>query len=494
MAYDQLLESLLRSLEIPAVWLLEPRGDHLLRVHPTNPALKIEWECFFSTVKEGVYADPEALRSSSCFAIHAHFMPKGCGAQIAPVNSRYVVAFSPAPLPEERVRVLREYFAAREERERLQDRFEEHRLINDTVLNLHRLFLGKFDLPELLPRVLEYVKESLGYSNCAILLLDPERKHLRILAAINYLNDLVKEIRIPMGKGITGWAALHDEVVFCADTHNDPRYIPGAQDIRSELAIPLKAGLRVIGVLDVESAVPNFFSKSDLRILEPLAAIIGIAVENARLFTELKETHSELADSFFQSVEALAEAVEAKDAFTHGHIQRSAYWGITLARLLNLDDRRTENVRLASMLHDVGKIGIAESILLKPGKLTPEERLEMEKHVEIGAQILQRIRRLHEIIPIVMAHQERWDGDTQAQYRGYPKGLKGEDIPLEARIITVVDAFDAMVSDRPYRSRLDYDEALRRLEEEKGKQFDPRVVSIFASWLRENRKPKDLDK
>ena len=493
MAYDELLESLLRSLDIPAVWLLEPRNDHLIRVHPTNPSLKIEWECFFSTVKEGVFVDAEAVKGS-CFSIHSHFLPRGCGAQITSVNSRYLVFFSPAPLAEERLRVVKDYFAAREEHERLMERSEEFRLVNDTVLSIHRLFLGKFDLHELLPHVLEYVKESLGYANCAILLLDAERKYLRILAAINYLDDVIREIRIPLGKGITGWAALHDEVVFAPDTHTDPRYIPGAQDIRSELAIPLKAGTRVIGVLDVESAVPNFFSKTDLRILEPLAAIIAIAVENARLYTELKETHSELADSFFQSVEALAEAVEAKDAFTHGHIQRSAYWGITLARLLNLDDRRTENVRLASMLHDVGKIGIPESILLKPGKLTPEERLEMEKHVEIGAQILQRIRRLHEIVPIVMAHQERWDGDTQAQFRGYPRGLKGEEIPLEARIITVVDAFDAMVSDRPYRKRLDYDEAIRRLEEERGKQFEPRVVGIFTAWLRENKRRKDPDK
>ena len=118
----------------------------------------------------------------------------------------------------------------------------------------------------------------------------------------------------------------------------------------------------------------------------------------------------------------------------------------------------------------------------------------MEKHVEIGGQILQRIRRLHEIVPIVMAHQERWDGDTQAQFRGYPRGLKGEEIPLEARIITVVDAFDAMVSDRPYRKRLDYDAAVRRLEEERGKQFDPRVVGIFINWLRDHWKEKDPDK
>jgi HD-GYP domain-containing protein (c-di-GMP phosphodiesterase class II) len=426
--------------------------------------------------------------------MHAHFMPKGCGAQIASFGGRYLVFFSPVALPEERMQAVRDYFTALSEHDALRKRFEEHRLVNETVLDLHRLFLGKFNLHELLPRVLEYVRDKLGYSNSAILLLDPERKYLRILAAINYLEEVVRDTRIPLGKGITGWAALHDEVVFVPETHNDPRYIPGAQEIRSELAIPLKAGTRVIGVLDVESSTPNFFTRNDLHILEPLAAIVAIAVENARLYTELKETHSELADSFFQSVEALAEAVEAKDSTTHGHIQRSAYWGITLARLLNLDDRRTENVRLASMLHDVGKIGIPESILLKPGKLTPEERLEMEKHVEIGGQILQRIRRLHEIVPIVMAHQERWDGDTQARFRGYPKGLQGEEIPLEARIITVVDAFDAMVSDRPYRRRLDYDEAIRRLEEEKGRQFDPRVVSIFAAWLRENRKQKDPGK
>ncbi len=493
MAHDQLLESLLLALEIPAVWLLEPRNAQLCRVHPTNPVLKIEWEPFYASIREGQFLEPEALRTS-CFSNHAHFLPKECGAEVASLGSRYLVFFSPAPLPRGHLRAVKDYFAAMEEHQTLRTSFEEHRLVNDTVLNLHRLFLGKFNIRELLLRVLEYVKDKLGYSNCAILLLDSERKALRILAAINYLDDVVRDIRIPLGKGITGWAVLHDEVVFVPDTHADPRYIPGAHDIRSELAIPLKAGTQVIGVLDVESGVPNFFKKADLRILEPLAAIVAIAVENARLYTELKETHADLADSFFQSVEALAEAVEAKDAFTHGHIQRSAYWGITLARLLNLDERRTENVRLASILHDVGKIGVPEAILLKPGKLTPEERIEIEKHVEIGAQILQRIRRLHEIVPIVMAHQERWDGVTEGPFHGYPRGLQGEDIPLEARIITVVDAFDAMVSDRPYRKRLGYDKAIQRLEEEKGRQFDPRVAGIFVNWLRENRKPRDPDK
>jgi putative methionine-R-sulfoxide reductase with GAF domain len=487
MSADQFVAAFLQHLDIPAVWLFVPEGEHLVRRLPSNPALKVHKEEFYGRWEEGVFIPREEL-PGTCLGAHAHFLPPECGAHAFSILNDVLFVFAPEPVSGEKFTLLRDFFLCCEENRRTEGRLEESELINQTILAIHRLFVGEMNLADLLPKVLASLQASLHYTNSAILLLDDENHHLRIMAAINYFDALVRTYRAPLGRGITGWCALHGEVVNIPDVRKDNRYIHGAEGIRSELVIPLKLGNRVIGVLDVESTEVGFFSDRDLRILEPVAHIIAATIENARLYGALQSAHGDLQESFFQSAEAIAEAVEAKDSTTHGHIQRSTYYGITLARLLNLDERRIENVRLGSMLHDVGKIGIPEAILLKPGPLTPGERLEMEKHVEIGANILKRIKRLNDIVPIVMAHQERWDGDTGAQYHGYPNGLKGEQLPIEARIVTVVDAFDAMTSDRPYRSRMPVKQAIDRIEKEAGHQFDPKVAAIFARWLKENQK------
>ena len=182
---------------------------------------------------------------------------------------------------------------------------------------------------------------------------------------------------------------------------------------------------------------------------------------------------------------ALANAVDAKDPLTEHHCGRVADAAIALARLAGLDADEVEAVGYGAVLHDVGKIGIAEAVLTKPGRLTDAERAEMQRHPIIGADILAPLRLGRLVGPIVRAHHERWDG------AGYPDGLRGQQIPIGARIVAVADAHDAMTHDRPYRAALTPHAALAELATHRGSQFDPEVVDLFVEYLRGGAEPAE---
>ena len=173
----------------------------------------------------------------------------------------------------------------------------------------------------------------------------------------------------------------------------------------------------------------------------------------------------------------LAQAVEAKDSYTEGHLRRLRAYGEQLAIACGLVPSEVRAVRYGGILHDIGKIGVDEAIIRKPGPLTPEEAAQMRRHPEIGAQIISQMRFAREVAPIISGHHEYWDGS------GYPRGLSGEDIPIGARIITIVDAYDAMTTDRPYRAALSEEEALRRLRAARGTQFDPNLLDVFLDLV-----------
>ncbi len=203
-----------------------------------------------------------------------------------------------------------------------------------------------------------------------------------------------------------------------------------------------------------------------------------VSSRNAELVRRLHARFQSLRSSFDAVVAALAAAIEAKDPYTEGHVERVAEYVERTAIAMGLSGQNLEVIRYAALLHDVGKIGVPESILTKPGPLTPEERKVMERHVRIGPAILERIGLLAEASPLIRYHEERYDGKTTGPYAG-EFGLKGADIPLGARIIAVADAFDAMTSDRPYRKALPRERAIAELRGNAGTQFDPEVVEAF---------------
>jgi len=219
-------------------------------------------------------------------------------------------------------------------------------------------------------------------------------------------------------------------------------------------------------------------------IFAVIGALWGGARESeVRLRSQLAEVNRRLRRELKRTIQALQSAIAAKDAYTEGHLRRVSTYALEVGRRLGLSGRELELLELASLLHDVGKIGIPERILMKPGVLDGDEVRRMQDHPEIGARILEDVDGLAEAAPLVRYHQERWDGARSGEYPGYPHGLAGEGIPLGARIIAVVDAYDAMTSDRPYRPAKPSSAAIAELRRESGHQFDPTVVEAFLGVL-----------
>lgn len=221
----------------------------------------------------------------------------------------------------------------------------------------------------------------------------------------------------------------------------------------------------------MEAGADDFLTKPFEQSL--LQARIRSQLRVKRLTDQLERTESVIF--------MLALAVETKDAYTEGHLRRLAYYGEQLAVAAGLSMEAAKAVRYGGILHDIGKIGVDDAILSKPGPLTPAEYEEIKKHPEVGARIIAPMRFASEVQPIILAHHERWDGG------GYPRGLRGEDIPVGARIIAIVDAFDAMTTDRPYREALSRQEALYRLRAGGGIQWDKHLVAIFLDMVEHDK-------
>lgn len=234
----------------------------------------------------------------------------------------------------------------------------------------------------------------------------------------------------------------------------------------------------------LESQAQEVQIYAHLLIFLAVGILLGVAWDReTELLEKLAESNRRLRGDLQRVVKALTGAVEAKDLYTEGHLHRVSAFASEVGRRLGLDERDLELLQIASALHDIGKIGIPEHILNKPGCLDADERTVIERHPQIGARILENVDGLQAAAPLVLHHQERYDGRSDGQFPGYPAGLAGESIPLGARIIAVVDAFDAMTTDRAYRRARPVAEAVEVLRSERGRQFDPAVVDVFIELL-----------
>ena len=246
----------------------------------------------------------------------------------------------------------------------------------------------------------------------------------------------------------------------------DPSFQWLSGSAKQLLAVPLQRQDQVLGCLYALDKLEGEFDSVDTKLLNSIANESAIYLENAMLFEDVHGLMMGLLHS-------LTSAVDAKDTYTHGHSERVALVSRHLAQQMGLADHDVEQIYMAGLLHDVGKIGVPEAVLQKTGKLTPEEFDQMKRHPQIGARILQDIKQMREIIPGVLHHHERYDG------KGYPSGLAGEKIPLMGRVICLADCFDAMTSNRTYRKALPLEVALTEIRRCSGTQFDPRLAEHF---------------
>jgi len=329
-------------------------------------------------------------------------------------------------------------------------------------------------LTGLLEQITQMTQHTFRASASSVLLLDEGNDELYFDVAEGEAGNTLKRIRLDSRSGIAGWVAHHRRPLIVNDVARDKRFNKQVDDTtgfvtRSIICVPLVVHRKTMGVLEVLNKVDGSdFDEEDLETLTAVASTAVMAIENTRL-------QQSVADGYRSTIRALAAAVDAKDPYTSGHSQRVMEYALLGGSSLLLPRDTLEVLECAAILHDIGKIGIADSILLKPGPLTPEELIVMRQHPLIGANIMKDIPFLEEARKLVLHHHERYDGT------GYPDGLKGTETPVGAYLIAIADAFDTMTTDRSYRAALSTEHALEQLHRYSGTQFSPLAVDAFIS-------------
>lgn len=354
---------------------------------------------------------------------------------------------------------------------------KEQRILELNALSRLSLGLGStLDLDSILEMVVNEAIEATAAENASIMLIDEAKGHLSIRASrglhqIAAYNSIAK-----VGEGISGWVAEHNEPILIVKGKHENRYLNSClkrEEISSSLTVPLRVKENVIGVLSVNRKKKKEpFTDEHLRLVNSFAAHAAEAIENARLYEDLEAT-------FLGTISALAKAVDARDRYTFGHSEEVTRYGMAIAKKLGLSQADIKNIEIAGRLHDIGKIGVDDRILNKPAQLTADERQIIQQHPRIAVDILKSVDMLKDAIPLILYHHEHFNG------RGYPAGLSGNTIPIGARILTVADSFNAMVSNRPYADPKPLNVAIAELKRCSGTQFDPHVVKAFLEVLDE---------
>ncbi len=359
----------------------------------------------------------------------------------------------------------------------------QHRLRKiEALRTIDMAITGSLDLRVTFSVALDVITNQLGVDAAAILLLNTHTKTMEYAAWRGFITEGPRPTHLRLGEGYAGRAALERETVHIpnlSEIEPDPVQSPLLEEegFATYYALPLIAKGRIQGVLEI-------FHRSSLEsdgewtaFLETLAGQTAIAIENVALFDSLERANIELIQAYDATIEGWGRALDLRDEETEGHSQRVTEMTVQLARAMGMSEEEIVHVRRGALLHDVGKIGIPDSILLKPGKLTDEEQKVIERHPRLAYEMLSPIAYLRPAIDIPYCHHEKWDGT------GYPRGLKAEEIPLAACIFAVVDVFDALTSDRPYRKSWSKEKALRYIREQSGKHFNPRVVEAFLKMI-----------
>ena len=343
--------------------------------------------------------------------------------------------------------------------------------------DIDRVITSSLDLHLTLNRLIAQVTEQLKVSAAAILLFDPYTFTLEYFSGHGFKDKVIPRMRVQLGEDFAGKVALERSTVrvdltkpIDLPSKNNPLLHQGFAEY---FGLPLISKGELRGVLEVFHRTPLDPDADWLDYLDTLAGQAAIAIDNIQMFDGLQRSNLELARAYDATIEGWSRALDMRDKETEGHTQRVTELTVELARAFGLSEKELTNIRWGSLLHDIGKMGVPDAILLKPGPLTDEEWTLMKKHPVFAYEMLSQIQYLHDALDIPHYHHEKWDGT------GYPRGLKGEQIPLAARIFAVVDIWDAVRSDRPYRPAWTKAKALNYIKGLSGTHLDPQIVKKF---------------
>ena len=341
----------------------------------------------------------------------------------------------------------------------------------NAIMKVTEAITSILDLGRLLDFCLKLIGREMAVENSSIMLAQPGGQTLVVKASYGPRADKVMGQERRYGEGVAGWVAEYKEMLLVSDVSESPVFSTEfSTDYTgvSFLCVPLVLQERTLGVLNLTGKTNGEpFTDADRDFVHAIAGQIAVAIDNARLYDTIQQNS-------FNAVQALAESLEARDPYTSGHSARVTDYAVRVAKTLGVSDTSMQTLRYASRLHDIGKLGIDEATLHKNDELSDDEWGMIREHPVKGERIVQWLGFLDRAKPVVRHHHERWDGS------GYPDGLKGEEIPFLTRILSVADCYDAMTSQRPYRSALSRHEALTELDCEKSKQFDPAIVHQFS--------------
>ena len=348
-----------------------------------------------------------------------------------------------------------------------------------SLVKIGRSINALTDITELLKVIAEETKIAMQADRCTVFLLDKEHNELWSKVALGMDSQ---EIRFPADKGFAGYVVRTGESINIEDAYTDDRFNPEVDKetgykTKTMLCMPIKNNNQeIIGAFQVLNKTRGVFTKNDEDLLVAIGGSASIALENAQLFEQQKELYKEQKLLFESFINTLAASIDARDKITAGHSNRVKLYAMLIVDALGLDEKTKELIEKAATLHDIGKIGIRDSVLQKEGKLTPEEYKHIQEHVQITHNILDKIcmtEDFKQISEIACSHHEKYDGS------GYYRHLKGEDIPYGGRILAVSDVFDAITSRRHYRDKMPIVNVINILIKDSGTHFDKNIVDVF---------------
>ena len=352
-----------------------------------------------------------------------------------------------------------------------------------TLRKIDQAIAGSMDVNFVFKIILDQVISQLAVDAAVILLYNPATLALEYSTGRGFRTEALQHTRLPLGEGYAGRAALARQMVHIPDLQGrrtdflrSPTF--SQEGFVSYFGVPLIAKGEIKGVLEVFHRSAFEAENEWLNFLETLTGQTAIAIDNANLFKSLQLSNIELTMAYDATIEGWSRALDLRDKETEGHTQRVTEVSQRLARAMRINEAELVHMQRGALLHDIGKMGVPDSILLKAGPLTNKEWEIMRQHPQFAYDMLSPIVYLRPALDIPFCHHEKWDGS------GYPRGLKGKQIPLVARLFAVVDVWDALRSDRPYRPAWSHERALDYIQEQAGKHFDPQVVEAFIVMLR----------